>query len=57
MGQPATADTIAKAATAAAADARPISDQRGSADFRRLLVNALTVKTLTAALDMIRAGR
>lgn len=57
LGQPATADTIAKAATAAAADARPISDQRGSADFRRLLVNALTVKTLTAALDMIRAGR
>ncbi len=57
VGQPATADTIAKAATAAAADARPISDQRGSADFRRLLVNALTVKTLTAALDMIRAGR
>lgn len=56
-GRPANAETIAQAAAAAAADARPISDQRGSAEFRRLLTNALTVKTLNAALDLIRAGR
>ena len=57
VGKPATAETIAAAAKAAAADARPISDQRGTADFRRLLVEALTVKTLTPAVGAIRGAR
>ena len=57
VGKPATAETIAAAAKAAAADARPISDQRGTADFRRLLVEALTVKTLTPAVEAIRGAR
>ncbi len=57
LGQPATAQTIEQAAQAAGADARPISDQRGSADFRRLLVRALTARMLTASVDAIRAGR
>jgi CO/xanthine dehydrogenase FAD-binding subunit len=48
-GQPLTPEAIARAATLAAAAARPISDQRGSADFRRHLVRVLTRRTLTLA--------
>ena len=54
-GQPLTAQQIARAAQLAVEAARPISDQRGSADFRRHLVGVLTRRTLTAALE--RAGR
>jgi carbon-monoxide dehydrogenase medium subunit len=53
-GQPVTAERIARAASLAAEAARPISDQRGSADFRRHLVRVLTRRTLTRALE--RAG-
>ena len=54
-GQPLTAQLIARAAQLAVEAARPISDQRGSADFRRHLVGVLTRRTLTTALE--RAGR
>ncbi|PYM96451.1 MAG: hypothetical protein DME08_13465 [Candidatus Rokuibacteriota bacterium] len=54
-GQPLTAQQIARAAQLAVEAARPISDQRGSADFRRHLVGVLTRRTLTTALE--RAGR
>jgi len=50
-GQPVTAQLIARAAQLAAEAARPISDQRGSADFRRHLVSVLTRRTLTTALE------
>jgi len=53
-GQPLTAEQIARAANLAMEAARPISDQRGSADFRRHLVGVLTRRTLTKALE--RAG-
>ena len=53
-GQPVTATEIERAATLAVEAARPISDQRGSADFRRHLVRVLTRRTLTTALA--RAG-
>jgi carbon-monoxide dehydrogenase medium subunit len=45
-----TPELIERAATAAIEAARPISDQRGSADFRRHLVRVLTQRTLTTAL-------
>jgi CO/xanthine dehydrogenase FAD-binding subunit len=45
-----TPDRIARAADLAVEAARPISDQRGSADFRRHLVRVLTRRTLTTAL-------
>ena len=54
-GRPLTAEQIGRAATLAVEAARPISDQRGSADFRRHLVAVLTRRTLMAALE--RAAR
>jgi CO/xanthine dehydrogenase FAD-binding subunit len=49
-GQVVTPDRIKRAADLAVEAARPISDQRGSADFRRHLVRVLTRRTLTTAL-------
>ena len=49
-GQPLTAERIEQAARLAVDAARPISDQRGSAEFRRHLVRVLTNRTLTRAL-------
>ena len=54
-GQAVTPDRIKRAADLAVEAARPISDQRGSADFRRHLVRVLTRRTLTTALA--RAAR
>ncbi len=54
-GQTLNAETIERAGELAAEAARPISDQRGSADFRRHLVRVLTRRTLADALE--RAGR
>jgi aerobic carbon-monoxide dehydrogenase medium subunit len=53
-GRPVTPEEIERAAALAVEAARPISDQRGSADFRRHLVQVLTRRTLTTALA--RAG-
>jgi len=55
-GQTVSDDLIQRAAQAAAQDARPISDQRGSAEFRRILVRALTLKALNQAVAAVRAG-
>jgi aerobic carbon-monoxide dehydrogenase medium subunit len=49
-GQPVTPELIERAAELAVTAARPISDQRGSAEFRRHLVRVLTRRTLTTAL-------
>jgi CO/xanthine dehydrogenase FAD-binding subunit len=49
-GQPLTPELIERAAGLAAQAAKPISDQRGSAEFRTHLVRVLTRRTLTKAL-------
>lgn len=49
-GQPITPERIEQAAALAVEAARPISDQRGSVEFRRHLVRVLTRRTLTQAL-------
>jgi carbon-monoxide dehydrogenase medium subunit len=57
IGQAATPALIQRAAELAVEAARPISDQRGSADFRRHLVQVLTRRTLTTALARAQAAR
>jgi carbon-monoxide dehydrogenase medium subunit len=53
-GKPVTLEAIDRAADLAVGVAKPISDQRGSADYRRHLVRVLTRRTLRTALQ--RAG-
>jgi carbon-monoxide dehydrogenase medium subunit len=48
-GQELTPESLERAAELAANDARPISDQRGTADYRRHLVKVLTRRTVAAA--------
>lgn len=50
-------DLFQQAGDVAVRESRPITDQRGSAEFRRVLVKALTVKTLRQAVDTIRSSR
>jgi aerobic carbon-monoxide dehydrogenase medium subunit len=50
-GQPLTPALIDRAAELAAGATRPISDQRGSAEFRRHLTRVLTRRTLTVAME------
>ena len=57
VGQAVTPQVIERAADLAVEAARPISDQRGSADFRRHLVRVLTRRTLTTALERARDRR
>jgi aerobic carbon-monoxide dehydrogenase medium subunit len=49
-GKPVTPEAIERAAELALGVAKPISDQRGSADYRRHLVRVLTRRTLRTAL-------
>ena len=57
VGHAPTPALIERAAALAVDAARPISDQRGSADFRRHLVRVLTRRTLAAAHERAGAAR
>jgi CO/xanthine dehydrogenase FAD-binding subunit len=55
-GRPATAETMQEAALAAVADAKPITDFRASAQYRRDLIAVLTRRALEGASAMARAN-
>lgn len=55
MGQSPSDALFARAGEAAAGDARPIDDFRGSAEYRRDMVGVLTRRALSAALDRARS--
>jgi carbon-monoxide dehydrogenase medium subunit len=57
IGKPLNAETIEAAAQAAGyEDARPITDARGTLEFRRYLIKQLTVKTIHSAASEARGG-
>ncbi|MGN6676862.1 MAG: FAD binding domain-containing protein, partial [Streptosporangiaceae bacterium] len=53
-GKPATEENFARAGELAADHCRPVSDQRGPADYKRHLAGELTIRALRTALA--RAG-
>jgi carbon-monoxide dehydrogenase medium subunit len=55
-GQPISAEAIERAAKLAQAAARPISDMRGTADYRKHLCAVLTRRTLEQAIARAKAG-
>jgi aerobic carbon-monoxide dehydrogenase medium subunit len=55
-GAPATEDSFARAGEIAAEHCRPVSDQRGPADYKRHLAKELTVRALRRALHRARGG-
>ena len=55
-GRPPSEELFAQAAELAQAAARPISDLRGSAEFRRYLVGVITKRCLGIALERAKAG-
>ena len=55
-GQPVNEKTLAIAGEAAAADSRPISDVRASAEYRRMMVDVYTRRALTTAIERARAA-
>ena len=53
-GAPATEESFARAGELAAASCRPVSDQRGPADYKRHLARELTIRSLRRALQRAR---
>jgi carbon-monoxide dehydrogenase medium subunit len=55
-GQQPSDDLFARAGAIAAESCSPVSDNRGSADYKRHLADELTRRTLRTAVDRIQAG-
>jgi CO/xanthine dehydrogenase FAD-binding subunit len=56
VGTPADADAVNAGARAAAASATPISDVRGSAEYRRAMAEVMATRAIAAALTRARGG-
>lgn len=54
VGKPATEETFAAAGELAAQACEPVTDTRGSADYKRHLAKELTIRTLRTAADRVR---
>jgi carbon-monoxide dehydrogenase medium subunit len=54
VGKPATEETYAEAGRVAAQACEPVSDMRGSADYKRHLASELTIRTLRTSVDRVR---
>ena len=54
-GQPVNADSIAKAVQIAQDTAKPISDMRGTAEYRKHMVGVMTRRTLEKAIERAKA--
>jgi len=54
-GRPATEATFAEAGRAAAEACEPVSDMRGSADYKRHLASELTIRTLRTSVERVRS--
>lgn len=55
VGRPASEETFSAAGAAAAQACAPISDMRGTADYKRHLASELTIRTLRTAVERVRA--
>jgi len=56
-GEPPSQELFARAAAAAAAACRPVTDQRGSAEYKRHVAGVLTERALLRAADRALRGR
>jgi aerobic carbon-monoxide dehydrogenase medium subunit len=54
VGRPATEETFAEAGRGAAAACEPVTDVRGTADYKRHLASELTIRTLRTAAERVR---
>jgi carbon-monoxide dehydrogenase medium subunit len=56
VGKPATEETFAEAGRLAAAACEPVTDQRGTAEYKRHLASELTIRTLRTSVERVRAA-
>ncbi|MCV7121857.1 FAD binding domain-containing protein [Mycobacterium lacus] len=54
VGQPATEESFAEAGRRAAEACEPVTDMRGTADYKRHLASELTIRTLRSAAERVR---
>jgi carbon-monoxide dehydrogenase medium subunit len=56
IGEPPGEELLAEAGRRAAQACRPVSDMRGSAEYKRHLASELTIRTLRTAAERVRSA-